>query len=212
LRSVSSAASPFAAHGENAAISATKPSAIPSITAMAGGHHQGRRRRDDKRAAMRKRRPPVARLADVTIRREGDEAIIDFRDPAIATTHFHVGTALHRLTDQQILDQFNEIVDAERRAAGRRHVALEIPVGRPQIRYYGIADQWVPRGGVLRCVIDDSGPDGEAIIHVDDQPLSLAEFGRLLCTYAGWGLRITFVPEDALATAPRITVGEPDDR
>ena len=74
-----------------------------------------------------------------------------------------------------------------------------VPPGRPQIRYFAPGDQWVPRGGVLRCVIDDGGPDGEAIIHVDDQALSLAEFGRMLCTYAGWGMRIAFVPEDAIA-------------
>jgi hypothetical protein len=63
---------------------------------------------------------------------------------------------------------------------------------------------------VLRCVVDDSGPDGEAIIHIDDQPLSLPEFGRLLCTYAGWGMRITFVPEEELAQPPRIEVRDPE--
>jgi hypothetical protein len=160
---------------------------------------------------MRKRRPPVASLSEVTIRREGDEAIIDFRDPTIATTHFHIGRSLQRLTDQQILDRFNKIVDAERRAAARRHVAMEIEPGRPQIRYYAVADQWVPRGGVLRVVVDDSGPDGEALIHIDDQTLSLAEFGRLLCTYAGWGVRIAFVPEESLTVPPRIVVGDPED-
>lgn len=160
---------------------------------------------------MRKRRPPAASLAEVTIRREGDEAIIDFNDSTIATTHLHVGKSLKRLTDQQILDRFNEIVEAERRAAVRRQAVLEIPVGRPQIHYHSIADQWVPRGGVLRCVVDDSGPQGEAIIHIDDRALSLAEFGRLLCTYAGWGMRITFVSEESLATTPRIVVADPDE-
>jgi len=38
----------------------------------------------------------------------------------------------------------------------------------------------VPRGDVLRCIIDDGGPKGEAVIHIDDQELSLREFGRLL--------------------------------
>jgi hypothetical protein len=64
---------------------------------------------------------------------------------------------------------------------------------------------------VLRCVIDDGGPDGQAVIHIDDRPLSLPEFGRLLCTYAGWGMRITFVPEDALTEPPAIEVREPDE-
>jgi len=161
---------------------------------------------------MRKRRPPVASLDEVTIRREGDDAIIDFNDPTIATTHFRIGPAVRRMTDREILARFNEIVAAEARAAaGSQHVAIEIPPGRPQIRYYSVAAQWAPRGAVLRCVVDDTGPDGEAVIHVDEQALSLAEFGRLLCTYAGWGMRITFVPEDSLAAVPRVEVREPED-
>jgi len=161
---------------------------------------------------MRKRRPPVASLDEVTIRREGDDAIIDFHDPTIATTHFRIGPSVRRLTDRQILNRFNRIVAADQKVGRvRRHVAIEIPAGRPQIRYFPAADQWAPRGGVLRCVIDDSGPDGEAIVHVDDQSLSLPEFGRLLCTYAGWGVRITFVPEEELALAPRIEVCDPED-
>jgi hypothetical protein len=161
---------------------------------------------------MRKRRPPVASLEDVTIRREGDEAIIDFRDPKIATTHFRLGPSLHRLSDQQILNRFNRVVAAEQKAAdSRRHVAVEIPPGHPQICYFAEADQWIPRGGVLRCVVDDSGPDGEAVIHIDDQALSLSAFGRLLCTYAGWGMRIVFVPDEELADPPRVGIGEPEE-
>ena len=160
-----------------------------------------------------RRKPPVASLDEVTIRREGDDAIIDFRDPTVATTHFRLGPSVHRLSDQQILNRFNKIIAAEQKAAtaARRHVAVEIPPGRPQICYFAAADQWTPRGGVLRCVIDDSGPDGEAIIHVDDESLSWSAFGRLLCTYAGWGMRITFVPEEDLALAPDVTLGEPEE-
>jgi len=161
---------------------------------------------------MRKRRPPVASLDQVRIRREGNDAIIDFRDPTIATTHFRIGPSVHRLSDQQILTRFNKIVTAEQKAARpRRYVAIEIPPGRPQVRYVPAAEQWAPRGGVLRCVIDDSGPDGEAVVHVDDRSFSLPEFGRLLCTYAGWGMRITFVPEERLAVAPRVEVGDPGE-
>lgn len=159
---------------------------------------------------MRKRRPSVASLDEVTIRREGDDAIIDFRDASVATTHFRLGPSVHRLTDRQILDRFNELVAAEQAAGERQdYVALEVPAGEPQICYYEAADQWTPRGGVLRCVVDDSGPDGEAVIHIDDESLSLSAFGRLLSTYSGWGMRIVFVPEDELETPPRIVVGDP---
>ena len=161
---------------------------------------------------MRKRRPTVASLDEVEISREGGDAVISYKDPQVATTYFRVGPSLCGMSDQQVLDEFNTVLrDEAAAAAAYDHVAVEIPDGRPQIRYFPPGDQWVPRGGVLRCVIDDGGPEGEAIIHVDDQALSLAEFGRLLCTYAGWGMRIAFVPEDALAETPTIDVREPED-
>jgi hypothetical protein len=161
---------------------------------------------------MRKRRPAVASLNEVEITREGDDAVIEYKDPEIATTYFHVGPSLCDMSDQEILDEFNAVLTADAEAAAAyEHVAIEIPEGRPQIRYFAPGDQWVPRGGVLRCVIDDGGPGGEAVIFVDDQPLTLAEFGRLLCTYAGWGMRIAFVPEDAVAQSPLVEVREPEE-
>ena len=49
---------------------------------------------------------------------------------------------------------------------------VEEPPGEKQIDYHEDSDQWVPRGDVLRCIIDDGGPDGEVVIHIDDQELS----------------------------------------
>jgi hypothetical protein len=59
---------------------------------------------------------------------------------------------------------------------------------------------------VLRCIIDDGGPDGEVTIHIDDQELSLKEFGRLLTVHAGWGMRIVFVPEEFVAENPKVKI------
>lgn len=161
---------------------------------------------------MRKRRPEVASLNEVEITREGDDAVIEYKDPDIATTYFHVGPSLCGMSDQEILDEFNAVLQADDEASATyEHVALEVPEGRPQLRYFAPGEQWVPRGGVVRCVIDDGGPGGEAVIYVDDQPLSLADFGRMLCTFAGWGMRIAFVPEEQLAATPQIEVCEPDD-
>ena len=56
---------------------------------------------------------------------------------------------------------------------------------------------------MLRCIIDDGGPDGEVVIHIDDQELSLREFGRLLRVHAGWGMRIAFVPEEFISENPK---------
>jgi hypothetical protein len=66
-----------------------------------------------------------------------------------------------------------------------------------------------PRGDVLRCIIDDSGPEGEVTIHIDDKELSLAEFGRMLTVHAGWGMRIAFVPEEFISENPKVKIRKP---
>ena len=62
---------------------------------------------------------------------------------------------------------------------------------------------------MLRCIIDDGGPEGEVTIHIDDQELSLREFGRLLRVHAGWGMRIAFVPEEFVTENPTVKVRKP---
>ncbi len=160
---------------------------------------------------MRKKRPRTATLDEVRISKDGWDAVIEFLDPDVSTTHLTLGPDIQRMTDQEILDKFNQTVDAMKRmAAESDYVPIEIPVGRPQVEYSEVADQWTPRGDVLRCVIDDAGPDGEVTIDIDDREFSLAEFGRMLSTYAGWGMRITFVPDDALEIQPPVEVRQPD--
>jgi hypothetical protein len=162
---------------------------------------------------MRKRRPPVASLDEVRITRDGDEAIIEYADERFWTTHLKLGPAVQHMTDQEILDRWNECVLArEQVAAEYEHIAVEIPPGKPQIEWFEKGCQWTPRGDVLRCVIDDGGPDGDPVIHIDDHELSWEEFGRLLTTHAGWGMRIVFVPDDELHETPRVEVREPEER
>lgn len=115
------------------------------------------------------------------------------------------------MTDREILDTYNQTVSAMIRMPNEYdRVPIEIPMGQPQVEYFEAADQWTPRGDVLRCIIDDGGPGGEVTITIDDREFSLAEFGRMLSTYAGWGMRITFVPDDALGTQPPVEVRQPD--
>jgi hypothetical protein len=78
-----------------------------------------------------------------------------------------------------------------------------------EIEYFDQGDQWTPRGDVLRCMISDGDPDNEPMIHIDDRDLSWKAFGRLLTTYAGWGMRVIFVPEDQTQVEPIIKVREP---
>ena len=158
----------------------------------------------------RLRRPRTATLGEVRITKEREAAVIEFLQPGISTTHLTIGAAVARMSDQEILDLFNETIRAQGRlAASYHHVAVEIPEGHPQIRYYKEADQWVPRGDVLRCLVSEAG--GEAVIEIDGRDFSIAEFGRMLTTFAGWGMRICFVPEDELTREPEIEVREPDD-
>ena len=58
-------------------------------------------------------------------------------------------------------------------------------------------------------LVNQVDEDREAVITIDDQELSLRQFGRLLTTYSGWGMRIVFVPDHELADSPRIEVREP---
>jgi hypothetical protein len=108
---------------------------------------------------MRLKRPHVATLDEVVITREG--AVIAYKDRTVRTTHFRLGPEVHRMTDREILDRFNAGIRAtEALAAAYKHVAVEVPPGRPQIAYFAQDDQWTPRGDVLRCVIETRGPTG----------------------------------------------------
>lgn len=159
---------------------------------------------------MRLKKPRVATLDEVQISREGDAAVIAFVDSTIATTHLTLGPEVGNMTDPEILKRFNEVMVAQQQlAASYNHIAIEVPPGSPQIRYYERGDQWVARGGVLRCIIEDD--EHEPVIHIDEHELSLDQFGTLLRSYAGWGMRIVFVPEDETAKPPQIEVREPED-
>ncbi len=159
---------------------------------------------------MKLKRPYVATLDQVRISRGEDEAIIEYKEPGVSATHLRLGTCVGKMTDQQILDSFNETIVARDLARAQyEHVAIEIPPGRPQIEYFDKGDQWTPRGDVLRCVISDDGPENGPIIHIDEHELSWGEFGRLLTTCAGWGMRVTFVPDAKLDHGPKIEVRDP---
>jgi hypothetical protein len=158
---------------------------------------------------MPRKRWFIASLDQVRITRRNDTAIIEYADPDIGDTHYKLGPVIDKMTDQQILDHFNEHLAAtERMRQEHEHIAVEIPIGKPQIEYYERGDQWVPRGEVLRCQIHDA--DGEPVIEIDDRELSWDAFGRLLTTFSGWGARILFVPGDEIHLDPKIEVREPD--
>ena len=159
---------------------------------------------------MRIKKPRQASPDEVKISRESDGAVIEFADRTISTTHFKIGPQVRHMSDQAILDMFNDMITArDQLAAEYENTVIEIPPGQPQIEFLELCDQWVPRGDLLRCFVEDGGPDGEVTVHIDDQELSLCDFGRLLGTFAGWGMRIAFVPDDLIAEEPEVEVREP---
>ena len=138
-------------------------------------------------------------------------AVIEHADPNVSVARVNVGSQLQTMSDAAVLDLFNAMMGAqENLAAEFDSTAVEIPPGKPQVRFVEDSAQWVPRGRVLRCHIEDD-ENGETVIYIDDRAFDLAEFGGLLRFFTGWGMRITFVPEDQVTEQPKIEVREPED-
>jgi hypothetical protein len=152
---------------------------------------------------LRPRKPIQASPDQVRITREGGTAVIEYADPGISGVNLVIGDAIETMTDREILDLHNDIVAAQEQSLRDwDNTVIEIPPGKPQIRKSRHSGQWVPQGEVLRCIIEDD-ERGQAVISIDNKELSLEEFGRLLTVYAGWGMRIAFVPEELVHDAPR---------
>ncbi|MDF1537007.1 MAG: UPF0158 family protein [bacterium] len=154
------------------------------------------------------KKPVLATLYAVKITRDGEYANIEYKDPAIGGVGLKIGPDIAAMTDQEILDLHNHIIrERENMAARYNHIAVEILPGKPQIEYSERCAQWVPRGDVLRCLIHDD-QNLELVVEIDGRDLSLKEFGRMLTTHAGWGMRIVFVPDDEIEKEPDVVVGE----
>ncbi len=125
--------------------------------------------------------PTHVLINQVRITREGGDAIIDHADAKVSGARVVIGPGIASMRDADIVDLYNEILDAQWGLLQQwDKTVVKEPPGEKQIDYHEDSDQWVPRADVLRCIIDDAGPNGEVTIHIDDQELSLAEFGRLL--------------------------------
>ena len=163
---------------------------------------------------MRKPRPIVYSLEEVIITREETTAHIKYKDPDYGETGLVLGEKVQHMTDQEIIDAYNDTLRAQaEHARDFKYIAIEPPLASPQITFHQDCDQWTPRGDVLRCLImDQSGDPREPVIIIDDKELSWAEFGTMLCTYAGWGMRIEFTPHDAIHRRPTLEVREPEKK
>jgi hypothetical protein len=143
--------------------------------------------------------------------REGNAAIIDHAGANLSGARI---TGIATMTDAEIVEMYNQILDSQwALLEAWDKTVVEEPPGEKQIDYHENSDQWVPRRraphDVLRCIIDDGGPEGEVTIHIDDKELSLAEFGRMLTVHAGWGMRIGFVPEKFISENLKVEIRKP---
>ena len=81
--------------------------------------------------------------------------------------NLQVGPSLAAMSDAAVLQLFNDMLEAkDEHAASLDPTLTEIPRGHPQIEYSERSDQWVPRGHVLRCHIEDDEED------VNEEPAS----------------------------------------
>ena len=159
---------------------------------------------------MKRRERYIVRPDEVTITREGDSAVVQYKEDGVPSTRLQIGLEIAEMSDAVIVEFYNDCLrEGAKLAAEYKHVAVEVPLGSLQIEYHDRSDQWTPRGSVLRCLVKDD-ENGQLVVAIDDHELSLEQFGRLLTTYAGWGMRIEFVPEDELHRRPVHEVREPE--
>lgn len=160
----------------------------------------------------RPKNPYVATMDQVRISRDQHGAIIEYAEDNVSTTHLVLDPRkMAGMTDEDILELHNDCIEGQQALADSYEwVATEIQPGKPQVKRDRRSGQLVPRGDVLRCHITDceSGDPDPVAIYIDDQEYTLREFGEILRMYAGWGMRVVFVPEDEVHEEPVIKVAK----
>jgi hypothetical protein len=146
-------------------------------------------------------KPRIATPDDVTIRRDGNYAIIDFNDQGAGGMNLGIGPEIEFMDDLEILQMYNDVVRSMLDSA-QSWRPTEIAEGRPQIKFDRKYRHWSAEGHVLRCAIDCDSDANMPTIVIDNHRLSLQEFGVMLSHFNGWGMRIAFVSEDQLSKPP----------
>lgn len=151
----------------------------------------------------------IAALDEVTVTRDGDCARIEYKEAGVAVTNMEIGRKIAEMTDSDIVDVHNQgLRNDAKRAAEDKHVVHEVTLGSAQIEYFARCDQWVPKGSLLRCQIQVA-EHGDIIVKIDERKLRLKQFGKLLASHGGWGMRIEFVPKDEVHHRPALQVRQP---
>ncbi len=165
---------------------------------------------------MRPRNPYVARMDQVRIARHGEAARITYVEPGGPQVHLTIGPRIADMSDEDILIAHNAVIRAQQELADSYiHVAEEVPPGQPQLEFFEPGQYWVPRGQVLRFVVTSRQEDGEwesePAVEIDGREFTWEDFGKMLLTWEGWGVRMVMVPDDELEKPPIIKVRKPAD-
>lgn len=159
---------------------------------------------------MKLKRPHIAKLDEVTITRNGETSIIEYKEKGIWDTNLTIGPEIYSMSDEDILECHNDCIYAQLESIKNyKHIAVEIPSNKPQIKYFVPGGYWIACGDVLRCTIGCN--DDGTTVSIDDKEFNMDEFGKLLSTFEGWGMRITIVPEDEIHKIPTVEVKDPDE-
>ncbi len=166
-----------------------------------------------RKRPVRPKRPYIATPDQVRITRNAHGAVIDYAEENVSSVRLRISTGdVATMTDEEVLAVHNQCIGAqEASAAAFEWVAVEVPPGTPQVKRDRRSGRLVPRGDVLRChITDGSEVEGDPVaIYIDDQEYTLREFGEVLSMYAGWGMRVAFVPDDEVYEEPAIEVRKP---
>jgi len=151
----------------------------------------------------------IATSDEVTVIRDGECARIEYKEAGIPVTNLEIGPEMAEMSDSAIVEVHNQdLRNNAKQAAEYKHVVYEAPLGSAQIEYFARCDQWVPKSSVLRCQIQVD-EHGQIIVEIDERRLRLKQFGKLLASHQGWGMRIEFVHTDEVHHRPALQVRQP---
>lgn len=138
---------------------------------------------------MGRARRKVAFAKEVTIKRSGETAIIDFLDQSLGGTHLTIGPQITEMSDADILRLYNDIALVQHRMIADFRPP-EIQEGLPQIGIYPYYKDLTIYSQTLRCEVTSGDSHDDLVIEIDDKKLTWSEFGKLISPYIGWGMRI----------------------
>jgi hypothetical protein len=149
-------------------------------------------------------------MDQVRITRDAGGANIEYAEENVSGVHLVLDPEkMAAMSDEQILEAHNTCIEAIQASRdSQQWTATEIPPGMRQVKRDRRSGHLLPRGHVLRCHVSDGGveEDDPVAIYIDNEEYSLREFGEMLSLYAGWGMRVVFVPDDEVHEEPVIIV------